>query len=247
MSVIPVQCKRNKLADGHLVAANASNIPTYGERRRTIDVGLGRSFTFSFIEAEVTQNILGYDFLAHFGLVIDAANHCVIDPVMKTRVKGSPTYPNFLQISNIESDKIKRILDDFPQLLDTATVRPINHKIEHSIQVNGKPPAFRPRRLNPRMFTIAQNAFNDLLDQDIIEPSDSEFASPLHMVPKQNSYRVVGDYRSLNDITVRDNYPLPHLQDFAISLHGKKVFGKVDMKDAFFQVPIKKEDWKKRQ
>ena len=246
VSVIPTKSRKStNTPDGHLVAANASKIPTYGERFRKIDIGSGRQYTFCFIEADVTQNILGYDFLSYFNLVVDAANHCVIDPITKTHVKGSPSSTDFRRISNISNSKVKAILDDFPQLSDPATVLPINHEIEHTIQVNGKIPTFRPRRLNPRMFEIAQNAFNDLLDQGIIEPSDSEYASPLHLVPKEDSYRVVGDYRSLNEITVRDNYPLPHLQDFANSLHGMTIFGKADLKQAFFQIGIKKEDWKK--
>ena len=245
VSVIPARKTRNEVSDGHLVAANATNIPTYGERRRKVNLGLGRDFVFTFIEAEVTQNILGYDFLSRFQLIVDASNHCLIDPVTKTNARGLPSNPVFRQISNISHNRVKHIIEDFPQLLNSSAVLPINHNIEHSIQTEGKPPAFRPRRLNPRMHAIAKNCFTDLLDNDIIEPSDSEYASPLHMVPKKDSYRVVGDYRALNEITVRDNYPLPHLQDFAISLYGKKVFAKVDMKDAFFQVPIKKEDWKK--
>ena len=245
VSVIPAR-KPNSAPDGHLVAANATNIRTYGERRRKLDLGLGRPFIFNFIEAEVTQNILGYDFLSRFQLVVDAAKHCVFDPITNNSTTGLPSHSEFRRISNISNEKVRHIIEDFPQLLNPSAVLPINHNIEHSIQIVGKPPAFRPRRLNPRMHTIAKNCFMDLLDNDIIEPSDSDYASPLHMVPKKDSYRVVGDYRGLNEVTVRDNYPLPHLQDFAIALHGKKVFAKADLKDSFYQVPIKKKIGKRR-
>ena len=56
-----------------------------------------------------------------------------------------------------------------------------------------------------------------MFDLDIIRPSSSLLASPLHMVPKKapGHWRPCGDYCTVNTATVPDCYQIPHLQDFA--------------------------------
>ncbi|XP_066585417.1 uncharacterized protein [Prorops nasuta] len=58
-------------------------------------------------------------------------------------------------------------------------------------------------------------------------------------------YRVCGDYRRLNAATILDRYPIPHIQDFAHSLQGCKVFSKLDLRRAFYQIPVAEEDIQK--
>ena len=73
----------------------------------------------------------------------------------------------------------------------------------------------------------------------VIEPSDSEWSSALHMVPKKNGdRRPMGDYKSLNAQTLLDRYPIPHIQAFTQRLAGSKVFSKIDLVQAYYQIPV---------
>lgn len=84
------------------------------------------------------------------------------------------------------------------------------------------------------------------MELGICRPSKSSWASPLHCVPKKNGeWRFVGDYRSLNRVTIPDRYPVPHIHDLLNNFLGKRIFTTLDMVRAYHHVPVEDSDIEK--
>ena len=84
---------------------------------------------------------------------------------------------------------------------------------------------------------------DELLQKGYIRPSSSPWGSPAIFVDKKDgSLRMCVDYRQLNEVTVKNKYPLPRIDDLFDQLSGAKVFSKIDLRTRYHQLKIKKED-----
>lgn len=111
--------------------------------------------------------------------------------------------------------------------------------VQHKICVNSEPIKQRAYRVSPIMQSHIDKAVKEMLDEDVIEPSQSAWSSPVILVPKKNGeYRFCVDYRQLNKVTRKDAYPLPFISTILDKLRNAKFISSVDIKSAYWQVPV---------
>ncbi|GFX15357.1 hypothetical protein TNCV_3302861 [Trichonephila clavipes] len=104
-----------------------------------------------------------------------------------------------------------------------------------------------PRRLSFAKQEEVGTLLREMQENDIIEPSSSPWASPIVLVRKKDgSTRFCVDYRKLNDVTKKDSYPLPRIDDTLDTLSGHKWFSTLDLKSGYWQVEIHPEDREKQ-
>jgi hypothetical protein len=80
---------------------------------------------------------------------------------------------------------------------------------------------------------------NELLEQGVVRPSKSPYASPAFLVPKKDGeFRLVVDYRRVNGKIVFDAYPMPTIDQALEQFGGARVFSVLDLNSAYFQIPL---------
>lgn len=232
-----------------LTAANGTPIATYGTITIQLNLGLRRSFSWKFVVADVSKPIIGVDFLSFYGLLVDVRNQQLLDENTQLTSKGQVVAEPVQSVQTIYgATAYHQLLQRYSEITrpggGPATAK---HNTRHYIRTTPGPPVVeKPRRLAPEKLAAAKKEFEAMLQLGIARPSESSWASPLHLVPKQgDEWRPCGDYRRLNARTLPDQYPVRHIQDFAQQLRGKTIFSTIDLVRAFNQIPVAQEDIKK--
>lgn len=130
-------------------------------------------------------------------------DHCSNDNnINVNREKSSSVHKSVNSIFNEYYVKASR--PDFPKVQMEATL----------ILKDNKPIQFRPRRLSLIEKEKVDYILNNLLERKIIRKSTLEYASPIVLTRKKTGdIRMCIDYRALNRVLARDNYPLPFIDD----------------------------------
>ncbi|GFQ94633.1 retrovirus-related Pol polyprotein from transposon 297, partial [Trichonephila clavata] len=124
VSVIPLTTVSKHLppASLPLFAATGTVISTYGQKLATLDLGLRRVFKLPFIIAEVSQPIIGADFLRHYGLLVDIRHGCLVDSLIKLHTHGMVKQGNNSGIKAVNGNtKFQRLLAEFSSLVEAVS------------------------------------------------------------------------------------------------------------------------------
>ena len=153
----------------------------------------------------------------------------------------------YFEIGKLEpkqSEALQSFLQEQQEVF-ASTVKDIGttHVTEHVVDTaDARPIKQLPRRLPQALKPVVDKQVNEMLETGIIRQSNSPWASPIVLVRKKDgNWRFCIDFRKVNDLTVKDAYPLPQVNEIVDSLNGQKYFSTLDLTSGYWQVPVEQE------
>ncbi|GFX09061.1 retrovirus-related Pol polyprotein from transposon 297 [Trichonephila clavipes] len=152
------------------------------------------------------------------------------------------------ELSDEQRNKLSELLRKFSGLFtktDKSTAAKTNMK--HRIFTGDHAPINqRAYRVSPTERRIIHEEVQKMLDEGIVQPSESPWSSPVVLVRnKDGSWRFCVDYRKLNSVTKKDVYALPRIDDTLDCLKGAKFFSSMDLRSGYWQIEIDEADREK--
>jgi hypothetical protein len=135
-----------------------------------------------------------------------------------------------------------RVVRDFPDVFpEELPGMPLDREVEFVIDLL---PGTAPISKRPYMMSVEEpkelkKQLTELQEAGYICPSSSPWGAPVLFVHKDGSQRMCVDYRSLNDVTIKNKYPLPCIEDLFDQMRGTRVFSKIDLRSGYHQMKIR--------
>ena len=189
------------------------------------------------LESQGLDVILGMDWLSMYGGNIDCASKTILLTTPEgRRIKHVSRHLSIrTQVNSLigvvqeEVPVVKDFSDVFPEELPGM---PPDRDIEFLIELlpGTGPISKRPYRMPANDLEEIKKQIKELLEKGYIRRSSSPWGDPVHLVEKKDgSLRMVVDYRALNEVMIKNKYPLPMINDLFDQLQGAKVFSKIDL------------------
>jgi hypothetical protein len=143
-----------------------------------------------------------------------------------------------------QRQQLQHILWKHGKLFDLRQPSIIKETIYHALETGNYPPVYTsPYRVSYREQQIQQEEINKLLAQGVIEESTSPWSSPIVLVRKKDgSVRFCIDFRKLNNVTTKDAFPIPRIDDIFDHLSQAEYYTTIDFKSGYFQVGLDPKD-----
>lgn len=164
---------------------------------------------------------------------------------------GSVILPHHLQalvdatspdLDEVQRSQLSSVLGRYVHLFPTPGTTLTGHTdaVQHEINTGRERPIrCAPRRMTATKIAAEEKCVKDMLAGGQIEHSDSPWSAPVVLVTKKDGgTRFCVDYRRLNNITVKDAYPLPRIDDTLDMLAGKQWFSTLDLASGYWQIAL---------
>jgi hypothetical protein len=166
----------------------------------------------------------------------------IVEPVVTA--KGVANRAKVNQLGASQGSKVpvvNEFFDVFPEELPGMLS---DQDIQFVIELTpGTTPIYKTpyRMATPELVKLKD--IKELLEKGFILPSSSPWGAPMIFVPKNDgTQRLCVNYRALNEVTVKNKYPLPRIDDLFDQLRGACVFSKIDLRSGYHQLKIRECD-----
>jgi hypothetical protein len=208
------------------------------------------------LESKGIDVILGMDWLSKYEVLIDCAMKSVklttpegkeMEFVEKPVVtaKGVANRVNVNQLDASQGSEVP-VVNEFPDVFPEELLgMPPDREIMFVIEL--KPGTTSIYKTPYRMATLElaelKEHIKELLEKGFIHPSSSPWGAPvIFVLKKDGTQRLCVDYHALNEVTVKNKYPLPRIDDLFDQLSGACVFPKIDLRSGYHQLKIQECD-----
>jgi hypothetical protein len=167
----------------------------------------------------------------------------IAEPVVTA--KGIANRAKINQLGASQGSEVP-VVNEFPDVIPKELPgMPPNRDIEFVIELKpGTTPIYKmPFRMTTPELAELKEHIRELLEKGFIHPSSSPWGSPVIFVPKKDgTQRLCVDYRALDEVTVKNKYPLPMIDDLFDQLQGACVFSKIDLWSGYHQLKVRECD-----
>ena len=162
--------------------------------------------------------------------------------------KGCRGYLDYV----VEIGKQGTLMDEIPVVREFPDVFPYdiaglppNREVEftNDLILGTKPIFIPPYRMAPADLRELKAQLEELLGKGFIQPSISPWGAPVLFVKKKDrSLLLCIDYRQLNRVTIRNQYPLPRMDELFDQLQGSRVYSKIDLRSGYHHLRVQEGD-----
>jgi hypothetical protein len=135
-----------------------------------------------------------------------------------------------------------KVVSEFPDVFpEDLPDMPPERKIEFAIELilGTTPISKRAYRVSRPKFVELKKQLDESLEKGYIRPSTLPWATPVSFVEKKDgTKRISVDYRALNEVTIKNKYPLPRIEDMFDQLRASSMFSKIDLRSGYHQLRI---------
>ena len=249
LALLPIPCRplQARYYGSHTVHKKISdvnyiiNTPGRRKQKQLCHINMLKEYIDGDISVVMSVNVVNSVPYEQSHMDSEDMNFVKSDP-LSSKLQNSDIFKDLDQkLSHLDLAKrneLKQLIHEYEHLFPDIPTR--TDKIFHDVDIDGsKPVKQHPYRMNPVKQQYLREKIQYLLDNDFIEPSQSDWSSPCILVPKPDgTLRMCTYYRTVNSVTKTDTFPIPRNDDCIDNIGHAKYVTKFDFLKGFWQIPL---------